>query len=442
MSAPFSAVRTILRKREGGIHPPDEIEAMIRGFVGGAVADYQMTAWLMAIFFRGMNTSETACLTRAMIGSGSRLPEWSPGGAVVDKHSTGGVGDKVSLVLAPIAAACGLRVPMISGRALGHTGGTLDKLEAIPGYRVRLEPERFREIVESVGCSIAGASEGIVPADRRIYALRDVSGIVESPPLIVSSILSKKAAARLSGLVLDVKVGSGGFMPTKAAAHHLAELLVAAGADLGIRVEAFLTWMNDPLGWAVGNALEAVESIRFLRGEEVAPDLAEVTIELACAMLRVGGEADGEQARSRGIDAWRSGRALERLAAMIEAHGGDPRVTDDPGLLPSAPCIRPLRSETDGWVAGIDARAVGELVIDMGGGRRRVEDPIDPRVGVVLRVPHGARVEAGMTLAELHVADGMDTRGFEERLGSAFRFDERRPRRRQVVLDHLDAQPS
>jgi pyrimidine-nucleoside phosphorylase len=441
MSAPFSPVRTILRKREGGVHPSEEIEAMIQGFVAGSVADYQMTAWLMAIFFRGMSTSETACLTRAMIGSGRVLPDWAPGGAVVDKHSTGGVGDKVSLILAPIAAACGLRVPMISGRALGHTGGTLDKLEAIPGYRVRLEPRRFLEIVENVGCSIAGASEDIVPADRRIYALRDVSGIVESPPLIVSSILSKKAAARLSGLVLDVKVGSGGFMPTKAAAHHLAELLVAAGTDLGIRVEAFLTWMNDPLGWTVGNALEVAESIRFLRGEDVATDLTEVTIELACAMLRVGGGVDGgEQARSRVIDAWRSGRALEKLAEMIEAHGGDPRVTDDPGLLPSAPCIRPLLSESEGWVAGIDARAVGELVIDMGGGRRRVEDPIDPRVGVVLRVPHGARVEVGTTLAELHTSEGSDARGFEDRLRSAFRFDERRPRRRQVVLDHLDGQ--
>ncbi len=238
---------------------------------------------------------------------------------------------------------------MISGRALGHTGGTLDKLEAIPGYQVGIEPQRFRAIVEEVGCSIAGASDDIVPADRRIYALRDVSGIVESPPLIVSSILSKKAAARLSGLALDVKVGSGGFMPTEAAARQLAELLVAAGTDLGIRVEALLTWMGDPLGRTVGNALEVVESIRFLRGEEIAEDLEEVTIELACAMLRVAGEGDGDHLRSRVVEAWRSGAALQKLAAMIEAHGGDPRVTENLALLPSA-AKHPPRARGEGGV--------------------------------------------------------------------------------------------
>ena len=360
---------------------------------------------------------------------------------VVDKHSTGGVGDKVSLILAPIAAACGLRVPMISGRALGHTGGTLDKLESIPGYQVRLEPStvpRDRGERRMQHCRRFRGHRARRPEDLR--PPRRV-GNRRVAPLIVSSILSKKAAARLSGLVLDVKVGSGGFMPTKAAARHLAELLVAAGTDLGIRVEAFLTWMNDPLGWTVGNALEVAESIRFLRGDGVSSELAEVTIRFACAMLRVGGIADGDDVRTRVIDAWRSGRALEKFAAMVEAQGGDPRVTDDPGLLPTAPRVLPVLAETDGWVAGIDARAVGELVIDMGGGRRRVEDRIDPRVGIVFRVSHGTPVEPGQPLADLHLAEGMDGHGFEERLRSSVRFDGRKPRFRQVVLDHLDAQP-
>jgi pyrimidine-nucleoside phosphorylase len=440
VNVPFSAVRAILRKREGDEHPAGEIEEMIGGFVDGKVADYQMTAWLMTIFFRGMNGSETARLTRAMLGSGRLLPKWSGGAPVVDKHSTGGVGDKVSLILAPIAAACGLRVPMISGRALGHTGGTLDKLEAIPGYQIRLDPGRFHSIVEQVGCSIAGASDDIVPADRRIYALRDVSGIVESPPLIVSSILSKKAAARLNGLVLDVKVGSGGFMPERSAARRLAELLVAAGTGLGIRVEAILTWMGDPLGRTVGNALEVVESIRFLRGEDVAADLEEVTLALAHAMLRVAGESDGERIRSRVQDAWRSGRALEKLAAMIDAHGGDPQVTEDPHRLAAADRVYPVTSSQAGWVAGADARAVGELVIDLGGGRRRVTDPVDPRVGVVFFAGHGTRVEPGTKLAEIHLREDTDPAPFEQRLRSAFRFVTTRPRPRVIILDSLDGQ--
>ncbi|MBD3161902.1 MAG: thymidine phosphorylase, partial [Candidatus Eisenbacteria bacterium] len=271
MSEPFAPVRAILRKRRGEAHPPGEIDAMIDGFVSGAVADYQMTAWMMAILFRGMSREETARLTRAMIRSGRPLPGWEEGGAVVDKHSTGGVGDKVSLVVAPVVAACGMRVPMISGRALGHTGGTLDKLEAIPGYQVDLPMDRFREITRKVGLSIAGAGGDLAPADRRMYALRDVSGIIESPPLIVSSILSKKASARLDGLVLDVKVGAGGFLPSRVSAHRLARLLVEAGADLGMRVEACLSRMDAPLGYAIGNALEVAEAIRLLRGEESEP---------------------------------------------------------------------------------------------------------------------------------------------------------------------------
>lgn len=436
MNAPFSPVRAILRKRDGEAHPPGEIEELIRRFVDGDVADYQMAAWMMAVFFRGMTRSETTRLTRAMLGSGTCLAPWSPGAAVVDKHSTGGVGDKVSLIVAPIVAACGLRVPMISGRALGHTGGTLDKLEAIPGFQTRLESKSFRRIVETVGCCIAGASENIVPADRRMYALRDVAGIVESHPLIVSSILSKKAAARLDGLVLDVKVGVGGFAPDARRARALAEQLVQASTDLGIRTEALLTAMDDPLGRAIGNALEVEESIRFLRSEDVAPDLEVVSIEIACAMLRVAGVREST-ARARVLDAWRSGRALDVLGAMIAAQGGDREVTRDPGRLPRAPVVRQIRADRSGYLAGIDAREIGEIVIDLGGGRRTVDDAIDPRVGILLHARPGDRLETGMPVADLHLSDAKGEKAIRSRLLGCFRVVERRPRRRSVVIDRI-----
>lgn len=436
MNAPFTPVRAILRKRDGGSHPSGEIEDLIRGYVEGKVADYQMTAWMMAVFFNGLDRSETTRLTKAMLHSGASLPTWPAGAPVIDKHSTGGVGDKVSLIVAPIAAACGLRVPMISGRSLGHTGGTLDKLESIPGYRARLETEEFRAIVSRVGCCIAGASEDLVPADRRMYALRDVAGIVESHPLIVSSILSKKAAARLDGLVLDVKVGAGGFAPSRRKARALAERLVHASTDLGIRTEAFLTAMNDPLGCAIGNALEVEEAIRFLRGEEISEDLERVSIEIACAMLRVGGEKDAP-ARGRVLDAWRSGRALDRLGEMIEAQGGDRRVTLDPARLPRAPIVRTVVTNRTGHVAGIDAREIGEIVIDLGGGRRKVEDAVDPSVGIILRAKPGERLEKGASIAELHLAKGTDADAMEARLLAAFRFSPQRPRRRPVLIDRI-----
>ncbi|MDM7913821.1 MAG: thymidine phosphorylase, partial [Candidatus Eisenbacteria bacterium] len=332
MSAAFSPVAAILRKREGGAHPPGEIRDLIQGFLRDEVTDYQMTAWMMAIYFRGLTAAENAELTMAMLASGRPLPPWTEGPPVVDKHSTGGVGGKVSLIVAPLAAACGLRVPMISGRALGHTGGTLDKLQSIPGYAIFLESDRFRRIVDRVGCSIVGASRDLVPADRRMYALRDVSGIVESVPLIVSSILSKKAAARLTGLVADVKVGPGAFLPDRASARDLGSRLVEAGDALGIRTTAILTRMDRPLGRTIGNALEVAEAAEWLRGEDREEDLTAVTTALAEEMLRAGG-IDAAEARRRMAAALTSGAALEKLAAMIEAHGGDPRVLEDLSLI-------------------------------------------------------------------------------------------------------------
>jgi pyrimidine-nucleoside phosphorylase len=442
MSLPFTATRAILRKREGLEHPDGEIESLVSGLLDGSVADYQMTAWMMAVFFKGMTVGETTRLTRAMLGSGSELPSWGGGSRIVDKHSTGGVGDKISLIVAPIVAACGLRVPMISGRSLGHTGGTLDKLESIPGYTVHLEPARFMRIVDTVGCSIAGASQEIVPADRRMYALRDVAGIVESVPLIVSSILSKKAAAKLDGLVFDVKVGSGGFSSDRERARLLGQRLVETGTLLGMRCEALLTWMEEPLGAAAGNGLEAAESIRFLRGESVAGDLIEVTYEVAAAMLRVSGAEAEDDARLRVRDAVQSGRALERFEAMVRAQGGDTGVIDDPDVLSTAPIRLEVHSPEPGFVQGVRARAVGEIVVDLGGGRLKADDSVDPGVGVWFHARSGDPVEKGSILAEIHARDLSEARTAASRLLAAYEFGPAAPVRVPLVLETIVPDPS
>ncbi len=434
MSRSFSVVRTIIHKRGGGEHPPGEIEELIERFVAGQVTDYQMAAWMMAVLFRGMTREETTRLTRAMIGSGRTLPKWEADGPIVDKHSTGGVGDKVSLVVAPLAAACGLRVPMISGRSLGHTGGTLDKLESIPGYRTDLPVDRFREIVKRVGVSIAGATEDLVPADRRMYALRDVAGIVESPPLIVASILSKKAAARLDGLVLDVKVGPGGFMPSLRPARRLAEMLCQASFDLGMRSEALLTDMTQPLGTTVGNALEVIESIEMLKGRPQSVAFRDICLAVTRSMLRVAGSHDAEAASRKVESAWRSGDGLECFGRMIGAHGGDRRVVERTALLPKAPGVRAVLAESEGWITAVDPREMGELVIDLGGGRRRADDSIDPRVGIVLMAKIGDRVAIGHPLATIHHTGHDEIETIARRLRNSFRLSVRRPRRKPIIL--------
>ncbi len=410
---------------------------MIRGYVEGKVADYQMTAWMMAVFFRGLDRSETAWLTKVDARLRRKPPDMARGGAG-DRQALDGGSRRQGLVdrRANRGGLRPARADDLRAVARSHRGDTRTNSSR---YRVtgsRLETEEFRAIVSRVGCCIAGASEDLVPADRRMYALRDVAGIVESHPLIVSSILSKKAAARLDGLVLDVKVGAGGFAPSRRKARALAERLVHASTDLGIRTEAFLTAMNDPLGCAIGNALEVEESIRFLRGEEISEDLERVSIEIACAMLRVGGEKDAP-ARGRVLDAWRSGRALDRLGEMIEAQGGDRRVTLDPARLPRAPIVRTVVTNRTGHVAGIDAREIGEIVIDLGGGRRKVEDAVDPSVGIILRAKPGERLEKGASIAELHLAKGTDADAMEARLLAAFRFSPQRPRRRPVLIDRI-----
>jgi thymidine phosphorylase len=380
----------IKAKRDGRPLPADEIRALVDGYMRGEVADYQMAAFCMAVFFRGMSDAETAALTDAMLRSGDVLDLSDLPGVKVDKHSTGGVGDKVSIALAPIAAACGVVVPMISGRGLGHTGGTLDKLEAIPGFRVRLPVERFREVLAETGACLIGQTDRLAPADRRLYALRDVTATVESIPLIASSIMSKKLAEGIDGLVLDVKVGSGAFMKRLEDGERLARALAAIGRGMGKRVVALLTGMDQPLGRAVGNALEVAESVEVLAGGGPA-DVVELTLALAREMLDAAGLSDVDPA-----GALRDGRAMDTWRAMLRAQGGDP---DAP--LPEAAEVEVVRSTVDGYVSTVDALAIGVAAWRAGAGRARKEDPVSAAAGVLLHRKPGDPVRAGDPLYEL-----------------------------------------
>ena len=394
----------IKKKRDGHPLSGEEIDYLIGEFVGGGIANYQMSALLMAVYFRGLGVAELARWTDAMIDSGDRIT-FSGAGPYVDKHSTGGVGDKVSLPLAPLAASLGLRDPMISGRGLGHTGGTLDKLESIPGFRTDLTVAEFKEVVEKVGCCISGQTARLVPADKMLYALRDVTATVDSIPLIASSILSKKKASGIGGLVMDVKVGSGAFMPTRELALEMARTLVSLGGALGLNVRAYLTNMDQPLGVMAGNALEVRESIDILKGEGPA-DTTELVVEFAAAMVLLGEfTADGSVARRRAEEALGSGRALETFARMVEAQGGDPRIVDDPSLLPRAGDTRVFAAPQAGFVRSIDCEKVGHAVVALGGGRKKIEDRVDPAVGLEVYARVGDPVVAGDPLVIVHYSD-------------------------------------
>jgi pyrimidine-nucleoside phosphorylase len=400
------AVDVIRKKRDGQPLAREEVEAFVRAATYGTWPDYQLAALLMAIVLRGMSAEETAWLTAAMANSGAILDLSDIPGPKVDKHSTGGVGDKTSLVLAPLAAACGVVVPMMSGRGLGHTGGTLDKLEAIPGFRVNLTVAEFPEVLQAVGVAMIGQTAEVAPADRKLYALRDVTGTVESIPLITASILSKKIAEGIDALVMDVKCGRGAFMKQRDDARRLAEALVANGRANGLRTEALLTAMDAPLGRAVGNALEVQECIDTLKGRGPA-DLEALSVELAARMVRLGGmAADAADAGAKVRHALASGRALDVFRRMVERQGGDPRVVDDPARLPAAPHREMVTAERAGYVAALDAEAVGRAAMVLGAGRDRVEDAIDPAVGVVVRVRVGDTVRPGDALVELHSRDG------------------------------------
>ncbi len=397
--------RTIERKRDGQALAPDELGALLDGFRDTEVSDAQMAAFLMAVVFQGLSPAELDVMVDAMIRSGSVMTRRSSTRPRLDKHSTGGVGDKVSLVLAPLAAELGLEVPMMSGRGLGHTGGTLDKLESIPGFTTGLSLAAFEDAIQANGAAMIGQTEEIAPLDRRLYALRSATGTVGCVPLIASSIMSKKLSEDLDGLVLDVKVGRGSFLSDRARSTELARTMVQIGGARGVPTVALLTRMEWPLGRAIGNALEVAEAVCCLRGDGPA-DVVELTTRMAAEMLLLAGlESDASQARVRAETTLSSGRAAERFAAMIVQQGGDPRVIDDPTRLPLALQRSVVLSPSPGIVRAIDPLALGWGVVELGGGRRGTEGSIDPSVGFELVATVGDAVEIGDPLGWVHAAD-------------------------------------
>lgn len=423
-------VDIITKKRDGGELTREEIETFIRGYVSGDVPDYQAAALCMAIYFRGMTPRETADLTEAMAFSGETLDLSDVAPVIVDKHSSGGVGDKTTLVVGPMVASLGLPVGKMSGRGLSFSGGTLDKLESIPGYRVDLSIAEFRRQLREVGLVVAGQTYELAPADGKLYALRDVTGTVPSLPLIASSIMSKKIAAGAHAIVLDVKVGQGAFMETLPAAVELAELMVQIGRRLGRRVVALIGDMSQPLGLAVGNALEVAEAIETLHGRGPA-DFRQHCVDVAAEMLLIAGPeaptpADVAAAKARVAATLDDGRAWSQFRRWIAAQGGDLAAVDEPGRLPHAPLIAPLRAPVSGYVAAIDAREVGYTVVDLGGGRAKKGDPIDPAVGVVLEPKGkvGAQVKAGEPLLWVHARTADSLAAALARLGCAYRFSD------------------
>jgi len=422
------------RKRDGGENTAEELRFLLSGLLDGSVPRYQVSAWLMAVLFRGMTPPETATLTRLMMESGQVLDLSDLPGVKVDKHSTGGVGDKISLPLAPAVAAAGGTIPMISGRGLGHTGGTLDKLESIPGLRTDLGPEAFRRILREVGFSIVGANDTLAPADRELYALRDVTATVPSVPLITASILSKKYAAGVEALVLDVKTGSGAFMRERERAEELARVLVDVSRAMGKRAVALVTSMDQPLGSAVGNALEVAESLETLRGTGPG-DVRELTVAFGAEMLVLSGiAAERGAARTRIEAVLDSGEALERFRRFVEAQGGDAAVCDDAGRLPRAPVVLDVDATEAGWITSFDTQEVGFAANALGAGRTRVGGAVDPAVGLTLCAKVGDRVERGGTLARVHARDRAGAERAGARLRGAVRLAASPPPPFAVVL--------
>ncbi len=430
----MSVVEIIRKKRDGHALTPLELREFARAAACGTWPDYQLSALLMAICIRGMNDEETATLTREMADSGTIFDLSAIPGIKVDKHSTGGIGDKVSLVLAPLVAACGAVVPMMSGRGLGHTGGTLDKLEAIPGFRVNLSEAEFKSTLRKLGVAMIGQTGEVAPADKKLYALRDVTGTVESIPLITASILSKKLAEGISGLVLDVKCGRGAFMKTLPQARELAQSITRVGKLNGLKVRAIITNMDAPLGRAVGNALEVIESIETLRGGGPA-DLRELCLVFAAEMLELAGKHDGRRLAEEVLD---KGAALDKFREMIAAQGGDPAVVDDPSMLPRADSQTPIVAGQSGFVTEMDGEAVGIAALELGAGRRKTEDRVDPSVGIIVSKKPGEVVKAGDAVFEVH-HNGTGLAAAMARLSRSFRIGDRAPEVLPLVLQEPDA---
>lgn len=427
----------IRRKREGEEITEPEIKEFIDAYVAGTVPDYQMSAFLMAVFFRGMSPSEAAMLTKSMMGSGETYDLSDIEGPKTDKHSTGGVGDKVSLILAPLVACAGGIVPMVSGRGLGHSGGTLDKLDSIPGYRWNLDKETFRKQLASVGCAIIGQTDNFVPADKRLYALRDVTATVESIPLICGSILSKKAAAGTKFLVMDVKCGSGAFMDNLEKARQLAEGLRRIGNELDMKVSSIITQMSQPLGDMVGNGLEILETLDLLEGGGPA-DSREVTLELCADMLVISGlEKDRTAALSRLESLLSSGKAMEKFQEWIAAQGGDPRIVEDRSLIEISKETAVLEAEHEGWVSEMDTRAIGVAGNLLGAGRMKTDDVVDTTVGLKIHVKPGARVEKGQPLVTMYHRNGRNLENARLMLRTAILVAHDSQKPLPLILDRL-----
>jgi pyrimidine-nucleoside phosphorylase len=431
------AVDVIARKRDGGVLSREEIRFAVAGVTDGTLPDYQASALLMAIVLRGMTPEETAHLTDAMVHSGIRVDLSDLPGLKVDKHSTGGVGDKTSIILAPVVAACGLPIPMMSGRGLGHTGGTLDKLESIPGFRVRLSLDEMKATLARTGCVMIGQTDRIAPADKKLYALRDVTATVESIPLISASIMSKKIAEGIDALVLDVKTGSGAFMKAEADSRRLADSLVSIGNASGVKTMAVITDMDAPLGRAVGNANEIAESIEVLRGGGP-EDLIEVTLALTGRLLVLGKAADDlADAEAMAIDAIRSGRAFERFRQIVEAQGGDPRVVDDPSRLPRVEKRATVRAPRSGFLTRVDAEKVGRAAVALGAGRDRVEDDVDFAVGILVNAKPGAAVNEGDPIFEVDYRDAARLDAARALLVAAIEIGAAPPAPRPLIVDEV-----
>jgi pyrimidine-nucleoside phosphorylase len=433
-------VDLIRKKRDGGEHSPQEISSLVEAFTRGAMPDYQMSAWLMAVFLRGMSEAESAALTDAMMRSGQVLDLGELPGVKVDKHSTGGVGDKTSLILAPIVAAGGLTVPMISGRGLGHTGGTLDKLESIPGFNVNLSPRQFFQVLRQAGCSLIGQTAEIVPADKKMYALRDVTGTVESPALICASIMSKKLAEGIDALVLDVKTGSGAFMKRQEDAEHLAAMMVQTGRRMGKKMAALITDMDQPLGRAVGNSLEVLECLEILRGERkpMSEDLRRLSLELSAWMFYLGGAtASVQSGRELAAKLLVGGQALAKFRELCRLQGADPRVVDEPSRLPAAKSTAQFTASAGGSIERIDCEQAGLASLVLGGGRNKQDDLIDHAVGLELWKKLGDRVKTGEPIATVHYNDPEKLPEAMRCLKAAYRIGPKPPAAPRVIVKKI-----
>jgi pyrimidine-nucleoside phosphorylase len=435
--SPIRTIDVITKKRDGHELSAAEIESFIAAYTTGGIPDYQASAWLMAVVLRGMTRAETAALTNAMLDSGEVLDLSELSAAKVDKHSTGGVGDKTSLVLAPLAASGVLIVPMISGRGLGHTGGTLDKLESIRGFNVNLSIAEFRRVLNSCGCAMIGQTAEIAPADRKLYALRDVTGTVESPYLICASIMSKKLAEGIDALVLDVKTGSGAFMKKEEDAIFLAELMVETGELVGKNIVALITDMNQPLGTRIGNSLEVIEALDVLRGSGP-EDLRQLCLELAGWMFYLGGiESTTELGKLKAERLIRSGAALETFRTMLKLQGGDEHVIDDASLLPRSKHAMQIPSPKTGFISEIDCQAIGAASVILGGGRAKKEDSVDPSVGIILHRKLGDAVSAGEPLCTIHYNSETQADEAAALLQKSFRIAEAAPTDKKPLVHRV-----